>query len=532
MAYFGWPRPDEDQAGQAVRAALETIDGVGRLDLKGGVRLRCRVGIASGRVVVGGEEHPDSAYGETPNLAARLQSAAGEDRVVIEKVTRNLIGQAFLAEPLAPMALKGFDRPIEVWEVIEERKYLDRFDSRHEGSSQFANRSSEMQRLMESWKSIELQRGQCCLIRGEAGMGKSRLVREFELRIRQENSPILRYQCSPYHTNSAFYPVIQRIENAAGFSPQGEPVAAKLGKIKALFEEAIAADPKVLELMAELLSIPHDISSGVSTMSPVQRRQLTISVLVEQAVRLSQTSPVLLLLEDAHWIDPSSLELLQALIKRTAEERVLAVVTTRPGRDVPLPGTPVELALPRLSDGDVAAIAIEHARRRRAFRGRPRRDCRPGRRLPLFAEELTSTLVEHKADDRPLDLPENVQSSVMARLDMLGSAKYVAQVGSIMGKEFKHAHLAALATGSAVDLGKSIAGLVKSGLLLESDGPDKMYSFKHALVRDVAYESLLREHRRKLHERLVREVIPDEEKERARTRRPPPDRGGPGRGSP
>ena len=300
---------------------------------------------------------------------------------------------------------------------------------------------------MQGWQSIEQRRGQCCLIKGEAGIGKSRLVREFERMIDRENCPILRYQCSPYHTNSAFYPVIQRVEDAAGFSPQGEPVSAKLAKIMALYEDAIAADPKVLELLAELLSIPHDISSGVSTMSAAQRRQLTITVLVDQAVRLSRGNPVLLLLEDAHWIDPSSLELLRELIKRTAEERIFAVVTTRPGRDLALPGTPTELALSRLSDTDVAALAV-------SMRGATELSERDVAAIvdrvdgvPLFAEELTSTLLEHRADDRPLDLPENVQSSVMARLDMLGGAKYVAQVGSIMGKEFKHAQLAALATG-------------------------------------------------------------------------------------
>jgi class 3 adenylate cyclase/tetratricopeptide (TPR) repeat protein len=514
MAYFGWPRPDEDQASQAVRAGLDTIDGVAQLEFKAGVKLRCRVGIATGRVVVGGEEHADSAYGETPNLAARLQSAAGENRVVIDKVTRNLIGQGFLTEPLSPFTLKGFDKPVEAWEVVEERKYLDRFESLHEASSQFVGRDAELRSLMEGWKRIEQQRGQCCLIRGEAGIGKSRLVREFELLIRQENCPVLRYQCSPYHTNSAFYPVIQRLEKAAGFSPQGEPVSTKLAKINALFEDAIADDPKVMELLAELLSIPYDIPSGSSTMTAAQRRQLTINVLVEQAVRLSHGSPVLLLLEDAHWIDPSSLELLQELIKRTAQERIFAVVTTRPGRAIPLPGTPTELSLSRLSDADVAAIAI-------SMRGGIDLSDRDVAAIvarvdgvPLFAEELTSTLLEHKADDRVLDLPENVQSSVMARLDMLGSAKYVAQVGSIMGKDFKHTHLAALATVLAPELEKSIASLVQSGLLLESGAPDKIYSFRHALVRDVAYESLLREHRRQLHERLVRGVIPDSDKER------------------
>jgi class 3 adenylate cyclase/predicted ATPase len=514
MAYFGWPRPDEDQASQAVRAGLDAISGVVQLEFKAGVKLRCRVGIATGRVVVGGEAHPDSAYGETPNLAARLQSAAGENRVVIDKVTRNLIGQGFLTEPLSPFTLKGFDRPVEGWEVVEERKYLDRFESLHEASSQFVGRDAELRSLMQGWKNIEQQRGQCCLIKGEAGIGKSRLVREFELLIRQENCPILRYQCSPYHTNSAFYPVIQRLEKAAGFSPQGEPVSTKLAKIKALFEDATSDDPKVLELLADLLSIPHDISSGLSTMSAAQRRQLTINVLVEQAVRLSHGSPVLLLLEDAHWIDPSSLELLQELIKRTAQERIFAVVTTRPGRTLPLPGTPTELALARLSDADVAAIAT-------SMRGATDLSDREVATIvarvdgvPLFAEELTSTLLEHKADDRPLDLPENVQSSVMARLDMLGGAKYVAQVGSIMGKEFKRTRLFALATGLPPDLEKSIASLVQSGLLLESGTPDKIYSFKHALVRDVTYESLLHEHRRRLHERLVRDVIPEDEKER------------------
>lgn len=517
MAYFGWPHPDEDQASQAVRAGLETIGEVSQLEPKAGVKLRCRVGIASGRVVVGGEEHLDSAYGETPNLAARLQSAAGENRLVIEKVTRNLIGQGFLTEPLPPLALKGFEKPVEAWEVIEERKYLDRFESLHEASSQFVGRDAELQSLIRGWRAIDQQRGQCWLIKGEAGIGKSRLVREFELLVRQENCPILRYQCSPYHTNSAFYPVIQRLEKAAGFNPQ-EPVSAKLTKIRAAFEDAIADDPKVLELLADLLSIPHEISSGLASMSAVQRRQLTITVLVEQALWLARSSPVLLLLEDAHWIDPSSLELLQELIKRSAQERIFAVVTTRPDRALPLPGTPTELVLRRLSDADVAAIAI-------SMRGGARLSDRDVARIvarvdgvPLFAEELTSTLIEHQADHRPLDLPENVQSSVMARLDMLGDAKYVAQVGSIIGKDFKHAQLfalvLALTAGLATDLDKPIASLVQSGLLLETSAPDKVYSFKHALVRDVAYESLLHGHRRQLHERLVRDVIPADEKER------------------
>jgi class 3 adenylate cyclase/tetratricopeptide (TPR) repeat protein len=514
MAYFGWPRPDEDQAGQAARAALETVNEVTQLEFKAGTRLSCRVGIASGRVVVGGEQHADSAYGETPNLAARLQSAAGENRVVIDKVTRNLIGQGFLTEPLTPVTLKGFDRPVEAWEVVEERKYLDRFESLHEASSQFVGRNAELRSLMEGWRCIEQQRGQCCLITGEAGIGKSRLVREFELKIRQENCPVLRYQCSPYHINSAFYPVIQRLEKAAGFSPQGEPASAKLAKINALFDDT-SDDPKVLQLMADLLSIPHDLTSELSTMTAAQRRQLTINVLVEQAVRLSRGTPVLMLLEDAHWIDPSSLELLQELIKRTEHERIFAVVTTRPGRALPLPGTPTELALSRLSDADVAALATSMRGGIELSDSEVAAIVAKVDGVPLFAEELTSTLIEHKADDRPMDLPENVQSSVMARLDMLGGAKYVAQLGSIIGKDFKHAQLAALAAGLAPDLEKSVGSLVQSGLLLESSGSqDKIYSFRHALVRDVAYESLLREQRRQLHERLVRDVIPDDEKQR------------------
>lgn len=514
MAYFGWPHPDEDQASQAVRAGLDTINDVARLEFKGGVRLRCRVGIATGRVVVGGEEHPDSAYGETPNLAARLQSAAGENRILIDKVTQNLIGHGFLTEPLRSVTLKGFDRPVEVWEVVGERRYLDRFESLQKVYSQFVGRDVEFSRLAQGWRRIELQPGQCWLIRGEAGIGKSRLVRELELLARSENCSILRYQCSPNHTNSAFYPVIQHIEKAAGFDPHGEPTSTRLAKIKALFEDAVSHDQKVLELLADLLSIPHDLSSGLSSMSAAQRRQLTIRVLVEQTVRLSRARPVLLILEDAHWIDPSSLELLQESIKHTAKERTFTVVTTRPSRALPLPCEPTELALTRLSDADIAAIAG-------SMRGAASLSDRDVATIvarvdgvPLFAEELTSTLLDQKADDRPLHLPENIQSSVMARLDMLGDAKYVAQVGSIMGKEFKRTELLALAAADGPDPESSIASLVQSGLLLESRRSDKVYNFKHALVRDVAYESLLHEHRRKLHERFVREVIPENDKER------------------
>jgi class 3 adenylate cyclase/tetratricopeptide (TPR) repeat protein/ABC-type transport system involved in cytochrome c biogenesis ATPase subunit len=515
MAYFGWPRADEDQAGQAVRAALDIVRALAQLEVELGIKLRCRVGIATGRVVVGGEKHLDSAFGETPNLAARLQSAAGEDRVVVDRVTRHLIGHGFRMEPLGPVVLKGFDQPVEHWEVAEERKYLDRFESRPGGSSQFAGRNEELRILSQIWQSIEERRGQTCLIRGEAGIGKSRLVREFELAVRQENFPVLRYQCSPYHTNSAFHPVIQHLARAAGFSPQDEPASAKLAKISSLFEDAISEDPKVRELLADLLSIPHDMATGLTALSAPQRRLLTIAVLANQAVLLSRPGPILVILEDAHWTDPSTLELLQELIKRAAQERVFTMVTTRPGRELQLPGTPTELALTRLSDADVAAIA-------KSMKGADDLSDRDVATIvarvdgiPLFAEELTSTLLGRKVDDHRLDLPENIQASVMARLDMLGGAKYAAQVGSVMGMEFKHAQLSALATAAVPDLDESIAGLVQSGLLLEAGARDKSYRFKHALVRDVAYESLLREHRRQLHERLVRDVISDDDKERA-----------------
>ena len=514
MAYFGWPSADEDQARQAVRAGFDMIEAIGKNDGRGQeTALRCRVGVATGRVVVGGDKQLDSAFGETPNLAARLQSLANENCVVIDRTTRHMIGPAFRTTSLGSLTLKGFQSPVDVWHVTEERKYLDRFDSFHEGVSKFVGRKDELRWLMLGWRNLDQGQGRTAIVRGEPGMGKSRLVRELEQTLREESPAVLRFQCSPNHVNSAFHPVIQSIELSAGFEPHGEPPAVKLEKLSRLFADAIAGESRLPFLLSDLLAIPHDGADQVAALSPAERRQLLIKALTDNAVQLSRAAPVLVILEDAHWIDPSSLEMLQRLAERADDERIFVLVTTRPGRELQLPGTVTELGLGRLKDADVAALARSIVGDTSLSEQELASIVRRVEGVPLFAEELTSTLVERRSDVFR-DLPENIQASITARLDALGPARHAAQVASVIGRDFSYAQLARLAGGAVADLEKSLDHLIRSGLVLLRDSRDRTCMFKHALVRDVAYESLLHEPRRQLHLRFAREVLVDEDRER------------------
>jgi class 3 adenylate cyclase/predicted ATPase len=507
VAYFGWPHADEEQACQAVRAALEMIDTVRQLDLESGVALHCRVGIATGQVVVGGDARKGSAFGPTPNLAARLQSEAVPDHILVDTATRSLIGSRFELRRLPPASLKGFEQTVDVWEVVGENKYLNHFEALRGTLARLVGRDKELRALHDLWQCARSGQGKLAAVTGEAGIGKSRLAREFEEQVDGPAVKLLRYQCSPHHESSAFHPIIHSLEKAASFDTGSKSAESRLGKIVDLFREGAREDDRVEELLASLMSLPYDKPTGLADLTPIQRRRLTIELLVGDAIRHSRTKPTLLVLEDVHWIDPSSLELLKVLVDRIENEAVMIVVTYRATWPGTLPGDPKLVTLEPLGDDDIESIARSVGRSSLSDDNLRKIVSRVDG-IPLFAEELASAALGQQFGGRPdSDLPETIQASVMSKLDMLNHAKFVAQVASVFGRKFRRSELDVLVGGSRTSLSDSISRLVKAGLLLEDSPRNENYQFKHALVRDVAYDSLSRKRRADFHRQLVYQVL-------------------------
>jgi class 3 adenylate cyclase/ABC-type transport system involved in cytochrome c biogenesis ATPase subunit len=511
LAYFGWPRADEDQVSQAVRAGLEMGSTVKMLDFGNGLLPHCRVGIATGRVVIGGGTDLDSAFGETVNLAARLQSLAEPDRVVIDAATCRSIGNRFEVRALPVATLKGFPHPIKTWEVVTERRHIDRFEERPARCLKFVGRHAEMATLTRLWERLRSGRGQTVIISGEAGIGKSRLLREFCETLREQDAKVFRYQCSAYHVNSAFYPVVRDLERAAGIDPQNDRPMVRKSKLEKLLGDANGADRANLEIVAQLLSIVDSESAESLKLSATERRCRAIEFLVEDALRVSSKRPLVIAVEDVHWIDPSSKALLEKLISRAVHFRVMVVVTTRPGAHTPkTSGDLVEILLGRLSDDDIEVIVRSIDVSSQLSNVEIQHIVSQVDGIPLFAEELTSSAVEHSGTTGNYELPETIETSLTARMDFYHGSKEIVQIASVLGREFTRAELSTLA-GTAIPASKvdaSLAALTVSELLLESGSREKSrYRFKHALVQDVAYGTLLRLTRQQLHERVAREVL-------------------------
>jgi class 3 adenylate cyclase/tetratricopeptide (TPR) repeat protein/ABC-type transport system involved in cytochrome c biogenesis ATPase subunit len=509
MAYFGWPQAQEDQAAQAVRAGLELVATMRTLRFEYGVVVHCRVGIATGRVVMGDASDPNLAFGETLNLAARLQAHAHADRVVTDAATNRWIGRRFKTVPLPAADLKGFAHPVSAWNVLEEHPSVDRFETRAAGRAQFAGREAEMGTLTRLWETVLSGRGQAVTVTGGAGFGKSRLVREFQANVARDRPSIVRFQCSAHHSNSVFYPVIQSLEDAAGIDPAGDSAAAKRGKLEELVARRQTPEPEDLLSLAQMLDLSIDEETAGGDSSAAERRRHAIRFLVRRVLIMSRERPVLAIVEDVHWIDPSSSELLAELVAAAVAAKVMVIATTRTDNPSLPPGhRATEIRLEGVADAETETIvrSIDGAD------GLSEREVRlivsrvDG--IPLFAEELTSAAIEHGRVTRSDELPETVEASLTARLDFLRHGKAVAQVGSVLGREFAGSQLEALAQPvmAATALRSGLRELTAAGLV---EGPyeDVRYRFSHALVQEVAYASLLRRTRQQLHERAARNVI-------------------------
>jgi class 3 adenylate cyclase/tetratricopeptide (TPR) repeat protein len=523
LAYFGYPHAHEDDAERAVRTALAIIAALARLETPAAEPLSVRIGIATGLVVVGNlsgerDSREHVVVGETLNLAARLQALAEPGTIIVASSTRRLVGDVFQLRDLGRYQLKGIAGAVPAWAVEGASHSESRFEAiRAAPLIDLIGREKEIGFLLERQRLACTGEGQIVLITGEPGIGKSRLAVALAEQLAGEPHTRVRYQCSPYHTNSALHPFIAQLERAARFKPNDVP-EQKLEKLEAIVAVDASRVPAVAALFAALLSIPFGERYPPLALSPTQQRRQTLAALLDQMEGLARRRPVLLLFEDAHWADATSLGLLDLIVERVRQLPVVAVFTFRLDFKPPWVGLPnvSTLTLGGLDRSKVERMIVQ------LTGGRPlpaevtdqivlRTDGNP-----LFVEELTKAVLEagilvEDADGYlldgplpPLAIPATLHDSLMARLDRLAPVKEIAQIGATVGREFSFSLLHALAGRNETALKDALAQLENAELVFRrGDPPEATYSFKHALVQEVAYNNLLKSRRQVLHRRIA-----------------------------
>jgi class 3 adenylate cyclase/predicted ATPase len=510
LCYFGWPRAHEDDPERAVRAGLDILHGLTIVKGPQQADLAARIGIATGLVVVGdligeGTAQEEAVVGEAPNLAARLQSLAEPGQIVVSETTRKLLGGAFDLADLGQQTIKGIAGTVSIFRVVGERATESRFEAHVTGPLRsMVGRDHELNLILERWRQTKSGEGQLLLLNGEAGIGKSRIVRAAIDKTAEEPHHRISYQCSPYHSDSAFYPVIQQLTFAAGIQGS-DGNEQRLDKLEALLT---GGD---VRLIAALLGLDVDKRFGPLELTPQQQRARTLQALTDELIALSRDSPVQFIIEDGHWIDASTLELLDLCVDRITSERVFILITARPEFDHAFGGYPnvSKLALNRLARDQVAAIVSS------ITGDKPLPDelmndiAERTDGVPLFVEELTKavletgdlreteTAYEFAGPASRLAVPVSLADSLMARLDRDRQAKEVAQIAACIGRQFDYALLEHIIRK---DLVQALDRLCEAELLFRRGRPpDASYTFKHALVQDAAYESLLKNRRQQIH---------------------------------
>ena len=527
LAYFGYPQAHEDDAERAIRAGLDLVDAVGRLNLS--VPLTARVGIATGEVVAGdlvGERSAEeqAVVGDTPNRAARLQELAKPGTVVIGPHTRTLVGRLFDFADLGAHEVKGLRAPIEVSQVLGPSAFADRFAALRSGElSPMVGRDHEIALLLERWEQARHGEGHVVLLTGEPGIGKSRIVRSLRERLADRSHGLIRYQCRPYYRNSAFQPVIEELERSASID-RGDSADARLGKLRAHLATVGTAGETLVTPLAEMASISVGGRSSALKLSPHQRKARLLAALVGRIEHMALRQPLLVVVEDIHWIDPSSMEFLELLIDRIESLPVLVIVTSRPhGPELQAGGTRLTaLTLSPLSRRQSAAL-VEHMATERSLPPEVADEIvTKTEGVPLFVEELTKAVMDSGVlaveGDRyvltgtldGLAIPATLQDSLMARLDRLVAVKDVAEIGAVIGREFGYELLEAVAELPEEELHAALDQLADAGLVFRrGEPPTATYTFKHALVQETAYNALLRPRREEIHGRIARTLASD-----------------------
>jgi class 3 adenylate cyclase/tetratricopeptide (TPR) repeat protein len=514
-AYFGWPESREHDAERAVRTGLELIEAVKQIPTGTAEPLRLHVGAATGHVVVSDVlrldgEAVQEVFGALPNLAARLQALSPPDTILISDETLRLVSHKFVCVDFGRRKLRGFQDPVQVNRVIGPRALSLTFEARRQaGLSPLVGRAPEIGLMAECWKRAAAGAGQIVLLTGEAGIGKSRLCAELLASVGEEGVTRLSFQCSPLHRDSPLYPVARAIARLAGLAEEDTP-EIKDRKLRQLFEDFDADHAAAIALLATYVGAADTVGGDLKLGSPHRQRMAMHQLLCDFVLRLARARPVLITFEDVHWIDPTTSELLDRLTDCIAQGRVLLVVTTRPGLSPAWRLAPSCICIPlnRLSREESAELVDVSARTASLPRSVVAEIIDRSDGNPLFVEELTAAVLarqqmpETAAQAAPYrDIPATLQESLLARIDEVSAhARDMIQVCAVLGRRFSHAQVAAMADNVGSRLDESLAELVRHGLLrAEGGAPDDEYSFKHALIQDAAYSTILRDKRQRLH---------------------------------
>ena len=515
LVYFGYPAAHEDDAIRAVKAGLDILAALPTLELAQPIQVR--VGIHTGPVVigaVGGGEHTEQlALGETPNIAARVQGMAAPNTLVISTDTYHLVQGFFVCGDLGPQDLKGLSSPLTLYNVTGEGEARNRFDvSMQQGLTPLVGREEEVELLLRRWERAKAGQGQVVLLNGEAGIGKSRLVQVLRDHSRNEPHLSILCRCSPFYQNSALYPVIDRMQQVLHFN-KDDSAETKLTKLTQSLEPVDMHDEETVALFAALLSIPLPDDHPPLQYSPQKQKEKTLQALVTWLHKAAAQQPVRLEFEDLHWADPSTLELLGLLTDEVRSSQMLLLLTFRPEFTPPWPAQAhtLQMYLNRLPQQDIAAMV-----ERVAGKGLPdevvQQLLTKSDGVPLYIEEMTKNLVESglltERDGRyeltgPLPdmaIPSSLQDSFAARLDRLAPVRELAQVGAVLGRDFSYELIQAVSQMQDPKLQDGLGRLSAAEILFQRGvPPDATYTFKHALLQDVAYQSLLKSQRQQFH---------------------------------